>query len=82
MKNKIKCFNIKYDINDEDCAINKSSKQDIQKQLPHTVYLELTDEIKDIIVDELSNKTGWCINSFNFDFVEKLDENNSATLPI
>ena len=53
---KVKCFNIKWD-----------APKSIIKRLPKSVLIEVSDEYDDDeLADELSDKVGFCMYSFNF----------------
>ena len=79
MSYKVRCFNIEYDINEEDCEINQKTKREIKKTLPLTVKFDLPNEVNEIIIDELSNKTGWLVKSFYYDVVNEPDKPNPNT---
>lgn len=47
-----------------------TTARNLLKQLPEEMEIEVTfdknEDVDDIICDELSNKTGWLVNSFNY----------------
>ena len=49
MKQKVKCFNIEYDINEEDCKLNRKTKKEIEETLPLNVKFDLPNEVNEII---------------------------------
>ena len=83
---KFKITNIDWDIDRNELIdiIEESEEtsplttiRNLLKQLPKTMEIEITfdkDEeldIDDIISNELSNKIGWAVNSFNFKEIKK-----------
>ena len=60
---QIKCYNIKYSVNEEDLASNSNFKSidDLHNSLPKEVTIddEIKSEIDEIIVNAISDQTGW-----------------------
>ena len=96
MKNKkqiIKCYNINYSVNEEDLASNSNFKSidDLHNSLPKEVTIDIDDEIKseidEIIVNAISDQTGWLsysakrkVESFNWKLEEQTPTKSDNTL--
>ncbi len=67
---QIKCYNIKYSVNEEDLASNSNFKSidDLHNSLPKEVTIddEIKSEIDEIIVNAISDQTGWLVEGFNW----------------
>ena len=79
MKQKVKCFNIEYDINEEDCKLNRKTKKEIEETLPLNVKFDLPNEVNEIIISELMRNTGWLTKSFSYNVVNEPDKPNPNT---
>lgn len=80
----VRCYNIDYCIEFEDLEANgfdvenmtdeeiEAAKQKIRDTLPDelTLDVECTEEdLEDVVVDALSEETGWLINSYQYDII-------------
>jgi len=72
---QIKCYNIKYSVNEEDLASNSNFKSidDLHNSLPKEVTIddEIKSEIDEIIVNAISDQTGWLVEGFNWKVEEE-----------
>ena len=94
MKNKkqiIKCYNINYSVNEEDLASNSNFKSidDLHNSLPKEVTIddEIKSEIDEIIVNAISDQTGWLsysakrkVEGFNWKVEEQTPTKSDNTL--
>ena len=67
---QIKCYNIKYSVNEEDLASNSNFKSidDLHNSLPKEVILgkEEVDWFEEKLADDISDETGWLVKSFDW----------------
>ena len=76
----LKCYNIKYDINDEDCDTNNKSKKELEETLPKTVEFEITDVFNDIFSEELEHQVGgWSVKNYDFEVIKEKELPNPET---
>ena len=72
---QIKCYNIKYSVNEEDLASNSNFKSidDLHNSLPKEVIIDddVKLEIDEIIVNAISDQTGWLVEGFNWKVEEE-----------
>ena len=72
---QIKCYNINYSVNEEDLASNSNFKSidDLHNSLPKEVTIddEIKSEIDEIIVNAISDQTGWLVEGFNWKVEEE-----------
>ena len=94
MKNKkqiIKCYNINYSVNEEDLASNSNFKSidDLHNSLPKEVIIDddVKLEIDEIIVNAISDQTGWLsysakrkVEGFNWKVEEQTPTKSDNTL--
>lgn len=75
----IKASEIEYDITEEDCD-GESTVEEIKNALPKEIELEIIfgdgeeiddDTMEGTIVDEITDKTGWLVDCYNYT-VEKI----------
>jgi hypothetical protein len=81
---QIKCYNIKYSVNEEDLASNSNFKSidDLHNSLPKEVTIddEIKSEIDEIIVNAISDQTGWLVEGFNWKVEEQTPTKSDNTL--
>ena len=83
---QIKCYNINYSVNEEDLASNSNFKSidDLHNSLPKEVTIDIDDEIKseidEIIVNAISDQTGWLVEGFNWKVEEQTPTKSDNTL--
>ncbi len=80
---KIKVKSVDYSITEEDVDDGKLDEQsiqarifDIKSHLPQEMILQVVAEedcLDDVVCDEITNKTKWLINSFEYEVVSKID---------
>jgi hypothetical protein len=67
---QIKCYNIKYSVDEEDLASNSNFKSidDLHNSLPKEVTIddEIKSEIDYEIANAISDETGWLVESFDW----------------
>ena len=72
---KAKITNIIYDLDSDgiDLAYDEDQKEikEIEKKLPKEMTLELPDDcdVEDEIADIISDKTGWCVQGYNYEII-------------
>ena len=57
----------------------RKKKEEIEETLPRSVKFDLPNEVNEIIVGELSNKTGWLVKGFYYDVVKEPNKPNPNT---
>lgn len=64
----VRFTDIDWDTTDEE---NEDIEEDFGNRLPKTVTLEVDDDVELSTegADVLSDKYGWCVNSFNYEIV-------------
>ena len=81
---QIKCYNINYSVNEEDLASNSNFKSidDLHNSLPKEVTIddEIKSEIDEIIVNAISDQTGWLVEGFNWKVEEQRPTESDNTL--
>lgn len=70
---KIHAYNIIYDITEEDTDNGFVTIEEIQNKLPHELDFEIAadedeEELDDVVVDHISDLTGWMVQSFSYTF--------------
>tara|TARA_Y100000310_G_scaffold234503_1_gene237496 strand:+ start:7 stop:282 length:276 start_codon:yes stop_codon:yes gene_type:complete len=72
---QIKCYNIKYSVEEEDLLANPKFKSidDLHNSLPKQVIIDhdVKLEIDEIIVNAISDQTGWLVEGFNWKVEEE-----------
>ena len=68
---KIHAYDIFYDIVEEDLDGVYSNPDELQAKLPHELDFEIAadedeEELDDVVVDHISDLTGWMVQSFNY----------------
>ena len=68
---KIHAYNIFYDITEEDLDGVYSNPDELQAKLPHELDFEIAadedeEELDDVVVDHISDLTGWMVQSFSY----------------
>ena len=81
---QIKCYNIKYSVEEEDLLANPKFKSidDLHNSLPKQVIIDhdVKLEIDEIIVNAISDQTGWLVEGFNWKVEEQTPTKSDNTL--
>lgn len=68
---KVRVYNIDYDIKEEDVDDDLSIEY-VRSLLPNELELEvecLEDDLEDMLVDAISDETGWLVNSYKYEII-------------
>jgi len=70
---KIHAYDIIYDITEDDIYDGFVRIEEIQNKLPHELDFEIAadedeEELDDVVVDYISDLTGWMVQSFDYTF--------------
>ena len=69
----VRCFNIDYDVSDEDLEFIEESREEILERLPKEIEIEVDDkdadspDIDEILANAISDQTKWLVNGFNYE---------------
>ena len=69
----VRCFNIDYDVSDEDLEFIEESREEILERLPKEIEIEVDDKDADspdsdeILANAISDQTKWLVNGFNYE---------------
>ena len=67
----VRVDDIWYDIDECDAYMNSTTVEELDSKLPHELVLEVdydTNEMSEVeaITEVISEKTGWCVISYNY----------------
>lgn len=76
---KLLVYNIDYDITDEDCEENNCTKEQLLTRIPEELLIEVDyvdndDEMDEVIADEITKRTGYLVNGYNWDLIGIYDK--------
>ena len=91
MSKQIKCYNINYLVEEEDLLANQkdlsanqsfNSIDDLHNSLPKEVIFgkESVEEIEEKLADNISDETGWLVESFDWKVEEQTPTKSDNTL--